>query len=291
MNQICEPLLFGIASAPSDAIAPGRVSLVGAGPGDPLLLTVKAERALRQARLVLYDALVSAEVLDLLPPGAECIDVGKRCGRHAMPQQQIVALMLRLARAGHDLLRLKGGDPYIFGRGGEEAQALAAAGIPFEVIPGISAAQGAAAAAGMPLTHRDHADTLVWVTGHRREAAGPWGGEHPGQGSGAAALPDLDWARLARPRQTLVVYMGLGTLEPICRQLMAHGLAPETPAATIERATRPDQRCTVGSLATLPALALAQGVQPPALIVIGGVVALRASLATVGERTWQAGLA
>ena len=183
-----------------------------------------------------------------------------------MSQAAIIDLMLRLAKAGHPVLRLKGGDPYIFGRGGEEAQALAAAGIPFEVIPGISAAQGAAASAGMPLTHRDHARALVFATGHLRAE-----GEHK--------TLDLDWPMLARPRQTVVIYMGLGTLPLICEQLMRHGAAPDTPAAVVERATCADERVVDGTLETLPALAQVHGVRAPALIVIGGVVALHAELA------------
>lgn len=179
-----------LRAANAPAHAPGKVTLVGAGPGDPDLLTVKAARALQSASLVLHDQLVSAEVMALLPPGAECISVGKAAGQHSMPQTAITALMLRLAQSGRPLLRLKGGDPYIFGRGGEEAQALAEAGIPFEVIPGISAAQGAAALAGMPLTHRDHACSLVLTTGHLR-------GEADERGL------DLDWDLLARPHQTV----------------------------------------------------------------------------------------
>jgi uroporphyrin-III C-methyltransferase len=249
---------------PAAAAAPGLVTLVGAGPGDPELLTLKAARAIAAARLVLYDQLVSHEVLELLPADAERIYVGKRSAHHALPQEEIIALMLALARSGRAVLRLKGGDPYIFGRGGEEAQALAEAGVPFEVIPGISAAQGAAAAAGIPLTHRDHAASVTCVTGHLR-----------------AGTPDefaLDWPALARARQTLVVYMGVAALPVISRQLVRHGLAPDTPAAVIEHATLPTQRTLVGTLATLPALARQQRVKSPALIVIGAVVSLHAQL-------------
>lgn len=266
MSVIGEPRRFERVT-PS---GPGKVTLVGAGPGDPELLTLKALRALQSASLVLYDALVGEEVLALIPPGADRIDVGKRAGHHSLSQPAICELMLRLAGSGRPLLRLKGGDPYIFGRGGEEVQALAAAGIPFEVIPGISAAQGAAAMAGMPLTHRDHASAVVLATGHlRSELCGP-GGE------GAV---DLDWPLLARPQQTVVIYMGIGALPVICRELVAHGLPASTPAATVERATRSDQRTVTGTLATLPGLARAHGVQPPALIIVGGVVTLQAELA------------
>lgn len=260
MSVLDEPLRF----------APAKVILMGAGPGDPDLLTVKAARALGAATLVLHDHLVGAEVMALVPATAERICVGKLAGHHTLPQEQIIELMLQLARAGRAVLRVKGGDPYIFGRGGEEAQALAAAGVPFEVIPGISAAQGAAALAGMPLTHRDHARALVLATGHLRAAS---------DGTADAPCPDLDWELLARPRQTVVIYMGVAALPLICQQLIAHGLPADTPAATIERATRPDQRTVAGTLASLPMLAQAQRVVAPALIFVGGVVGLQRTLA------------
>ena len=264
MSVLNEPLRFDLHML-RVAGTPARVTLVGAGPGDPELLTVKAANALRAARVVLHDSLVSDDVLALAPADAHRIYVGKRAGCHAMSQAAIIDLMLRLAKAGHPVLRLKGGDPYIFGRGGEEAQALAAAGVPFEVIPGISAAQGAAASAGMPLTHRDHACALVFATGHLR-------------GEGEQRTLDLDWAMLARPRQTVVIYMGLGTLPIICEQLMRHGAPPQTPAAVVERATCADERVVDGTLETLPALVQVHGVRAPALIVIGGVVALHEQL-------------
>lgn len=251
------------APPPRNACGPATVTLVGAGPGDPELLTLKAARALQRATLVLYDHLVGAEVLELLPSRAQRIYVGKESTRHTLPQQAIVELMLRLAREGRPLVRLKGGDGYTFGRGGEEAEALARAGIPFEVIPGISAAQGAAASAGIPLTHRDHAGTLILATGHGRDDQ---------------AL-ELDWRLLARPRQTVVIYMGVATLSRISEQLIAHGLDANTPAAAIERATLPGERVVTGTIATLPLLASMQRVKPPALIVIGSVVALRPLLA------------
>jgi uroporphyrin-III C-methyltransferase len=252
-------------------VQPGHVTLVGAGPGDPELLTVKALRSLQRATLVLVDQLVSPEVLALLPPQAERIDVGKKASRHTLPQDEIIELMLHHARSGRALLRLKGGDGYIFGRGGEEAQALAEAGIPFSVIPGLSAAQGAAASAGIPLTHRDHAGTLILTTGHLRENR----------------QLDLDWPTLARPRQTVVIYMGVGTLPLICAQLIAHGLAASTPAAVVENATRANERCITGSVAELPGLAVAHHVQAPALIVIGDVVSLQPLL---GKAAVQAAL-
>ncbi len=263
MSLLNEPLMF------TEAVRAARVTLVGAGPGDPELLTLKAAKALRAASLVLYDHLVGKEVLELVPRNADRIYVGKESGCHTLTQEGIIDLMIRLARAGKPVLRLKGGDPFIFGRGGEEVQALAAHGIPFEVIPGISAAQGAAACAGMPLTHRDHATTLVFVTGHLR-------------GEGTQRSVDLDWTLLARPNQTVVIYMGVGTLPVICAQLIAHGLNPDTPAAVVERATLPNQRTIVGSVQTLPTLALVHDVQAPALIMIGGVVSLHGQLGAAG---------
>ncbi len=248
----------------TQAAQPARVTLVGAGPGDPELLTVKAARAIGAARIVLYDHLVSKAVLELVPPGADLVYVGKESAHHTLPQDAIIELMLRLARSGRPVLRLKGGDPYIFGRGGEEAQALAEAGVPFDVVPGISAAQGAAACAGIPLTHRDHAASVLWVTGHLR--------------AGAAAALDLDWPALVRPRQTLVVYMGVGSLALLSAQLIHHGLAADTPAALVERATLPEQRTLVGTLQSLPALARQHAVRSPALILIGTVVRLHERL-------------
>lgn len=269
MNMIDEPLQCqaGVAGT----VRPGRVMLVGAGPGAADLLTVRASRILSQARLLLYDHLVSPDILQLAPQGAELICVGKERSRHTLPQAAIIELMVSLARSGRSLVRLKGGDPYIFGRGGEEAQGLAAAGIAFEVVPGISAAQGAAAWAGIPLTHRDHAASVVFATGHRRDD----GGEDDGRTGGR---DDLDWSLLARPHQTVVIYMGLGTLPRVCSQLIAHGLPADTPAAIVERATCPGQRTIVGDLRSLSSLAALHGVQSPALVMIGSVVSLHAQL-------------
>ena len=241
-----------------------RVYIIGAGPGDPELLTVRAARAIAAALLVLYDHLVSRQVLDLLPADADLVYVGKESSHHTMPQEGIVDLMVRLAKSGRPVLRLKGGDPYIFGRGGEEAQALAAAGVPFEVIPGISAAQGAAASVGIPLTHRDHAARVTWVTGHLR--------------AGSRDVLDLDWPALARPGQTLVVYMGVASLPVLSAQLIRHGLPGDTPAAAIERATLPEQRTLIATLQALPALAREQSLRAPALIIIGSVVSLQGQL-------------
>lgn len=248
---------------PSDTpVPPGRVTLVGAGPGDPELLTLRAVKALRGARLVLYDHLVGKEVLRYVAEDADLIYVGKEASHHTLPQESIIDLMVRLARSGRPLVRLKGGDCFIFGRGGEEAQALAEAGIAFDIVPGITAAQGAGAYAGISLTHRDHAATLVFATGHLR----------------ANNELSLDWPALARPRQTVVIYMGLSNLPTICSELVRHGLAADTPAALVEQVSLPSQRCITGTLCALPTLAQEHHVRAPALIVIGSVVALQPQL-------------
>ena len=233
----------------------GRVTLVGAGPGDAELLTLKAARVLASARVVLYDNLVSDDVLRQIPQDAERIYVGKQSSNHTLPQEGIIELMVRLAKAGKSLVRLKGGDPYIFGRGGEEAEALIAEGIACETVPGISAAQGASASTGIPLTHREHAQTLVFATGHLKDDT-----------------VDLDWDALTRPNQTVVIYMGLGALDIICQQLIAHGLPAHTPAAVIHGATTPAQCAVYSSIAGLPAAVREAGLKPPALIMIGQVV-------------------
>ena len=238
-----------------------RVWLVGAGPGDPELLTLKAARVLARADVVVHDRLVAAEILARLPRRAKRIYAGKQPGRHAMTQEEINRLLVRLARKGKRVVRLKGGDPFIFGRGGEEALALARAGVRFEVIPGITAATGVAAAAGIPLTHRDLAQACVLVTGSRRKGA-----------------PDLDWKGLARPGQTIVVYMGLAGLERVSRELIAHGLSPRTPAAIVQQGTTANQRVVEGTLSALPRLAAEARLRAPTLIVIGKVVRLRRAL-------------
>jgi uroporphyrin-III C-methyltransferase / precorrin-2 dehydrogenase / sirohydrochlorin ferrochelatase len=246
----------------------GQVTLVGGGPGNPDLLTLRALHALQAAEVVLYDNLVAPGIVELARREAERIFVGKAQGNHALSQEEINALMLRLAREGRRVVRLKGGDPFVFGRGGEEIEALAAEGIPFEVVPGITAACGAGAFAGIPLTHRDYAQSCVFATGHLKD-----GTAH------------LDWEALARPRQTVVVYMGVHGLAEICRGLVQHGCSPAMPAALVEKATLPGQRVVEGTLATLPQRAAAEGIRPPALLIVGEVVRLRRSLAWYeGER-------
>jgi uroporphyrin-III C-methyltransferase/precorrin-2 dehydrogenase/sirohydrochlorin ferrochelatase len=241
---------------------PVHVWLVGAGPGDPELLTLKAARVIAGADVVVHDHLVAPEILARIPRRAKRIYAGKQRDRHTMTQAQINRLLVRLARQGKRVVRLKGGDPFVFGRGGEEALALARAGIACEVIPGITAATGVAAAVGIPLTHREVAQACVLVTGSRRKGA-----------------PDLDWKGLARPGQTIVVYMGLAGLERVSRELIAHGLSPRTPAAIIQQGTMQGQRVVEGSLAALPRLAAEAQLRAPTLIVIGKVVRLRRELA------------
>ncbi|MDJ0949531.1 MAG: uroporphyrinogen-III C-methyltransferase [Alphaproteobacteria bacterium] len=233
----------------------GSVALVGAGPGDPELLTLRAYRRIQAAEVVVYDRLVDPDILALVPSEAETIYVGKGKGCHSRSQAEINALIAARARAGRRVVRLKGGDPFVFGRGGEEQDYLAAEGIAVEVVPGITAATGCAAAAGIPLTHRDHANAVTFLTGHGKD------GE-----------PDLDWQGLVRGRQTLVVYMGLSAAAHIAARLIAHGMAPGTPAAVIENGTRPDQRLAVGSVADLAAMVAAEGLIGPAIIIIGDVV-------------------
>jgi uroporphyrin-III C-methyltransferase len=237
------------------AQAPGTVHLVGAGPGDPDLLTVRAARLIGAAKVIVHDGLVDPAILALAHPAALLISVAKQRSRHTMQQAEINALLVRTALSGDDVVRLKGGDPFIFGRGGEEAEACRAAGVPVAVVPGISAAIGASAAAQIPLTHRDYATIVKLVAGQCK------------------GLTEQDWSGLAGTGRTLVIYMGVATAEAIAEKLMADGLAPQVPVAVIENATRPDMRVLRGPLAALPALISREGVKSPALIVIGEVTA------------------
>ena len=231
----------------------GTVYLVGAGPGDPDLLTLRAARLLERAELVVHDGLVDRAVLALASPQAELISVAKSRARHTLPQDAINALLVREALAGRDVVRLKGGDPLVFGRGGEEAEACRDAGVPVEIVPGISAANGAAAAAQIPLTHRDASSVVSFVAGQCK------------------GLSEQDWSGLAGKGRTLVIYMGVKTAPQIAEKLMADGLAPDMPLAVIENAARPSMRVLRGPLAALPDLVVQQRVKSPALIVIGEV--------------------
>ena len=238
------------------------VQIVGAGPGDPELLTVKALRVLRTADVVVYDKLVSAEILALIPAGATRIFAGKVARNHHMPQSDINALLVNLGKSGRRVVRLKGGDPFMFGRGGEEAEALARSGLPFVVVPGVSSAGGCSAYAGIPLTHRGLAHGVRFVTGHTQDDA-----------------LDLNWPSLADPDTTLVVYMGRINVRRIAEKLIAHGLSPQTPAAAIVNGTRPQQQNLFTTLAALPDAVEALDRAAPTLLVIGRVVALADILA------------
>ncbi|NMG77090.1 uroporphyrinogen-III C-methyltransferase [Aromatoleum diolicum] len=247
---------------PRPGPAAGHVYLVGAGPGDPELLTLRGARLIAGADAVVYDNLVSPAIVDMAPASAERHYVGKKAADHTLPQDDINQLLVRLAQAGKRVVRLKGGDPFIFGRGGEEMEVLVEAGITVEVVPGVTAAAGIAAYAGIPLTHRDHARSVVFTTGFLKDGA-----------------LDLDWPMLARPGQTLVIYMGISRLPEICRELVAHGLPAQTPAGVIERGTTQAQRIAVGTLATLPQVVAEAGIRPPALTIVGDVVGLYPRLA------------
>jgi uroporphyrin-III C-methyltransferase/precorrin-2 dehydrogenase/sirohydrochlorin ferrochelatase len=249
------------ASTHGDQQPRGEVYLVGTGPGDPDLLTFRALRLMQQADVVLYDRLIGDGILNLVRRDAEHIYVGKMPKEHTIPQQEISQILIRLAREGKRVLRLKGGDPFVFGRGGEEIESLAENGITFQVIPGVTAANGCAAYAGIPLTHRDHAHGCIMVTGHEKD-----GELH------------LNWDSLIQPYQTVVIYMGLTSLATIVRGFLDHGADPGTPAAIIENGTRAGQRVVTGTLESLPDRTAAAGIRSPALIIVGSVVTLQDKL-------------
>ncbi len=234
-----------------------KVYLVGAGPGDPDLITVKGRNLLAKADTVLYDYLANPVLLDLAPPHAERIYVGKKKSVHAFTQEEICAMMIDRVRLGKNVVRLKGGDPFIFGRGGEEAEALADAGVEFEIVPGVTSPLGIAAYTGVPLTHREHTKVVTFVTGHDATA--------------------IDWSKVGLT-ETLVIFMGITCFDQIARDLIAHGRAPETPAMAVRWGTRPEQQTIAGTLATLPSLIHQHDLKPPATIIIGEVVGLRDKL-------------
>ncbi|MFD2229001.1 uroporphyrinogen-III C-methyltransferase [Alkalimarinus sediminis] len=241
--------------ASNTPLQPGEVALVGSGPGDPELLTLRALRLIREADIVVYDKLVSEAIMGMVPTETDRIFVGKTANDHTLPQEEINTLLVRLSKENKRVVRLKGGDPYIFGRGGEEIQVLLASDVPCRVVPGITAASGCATYAGIPLTHRDHAQSCTFVTGHLK--------------SGNLVLP---WENLARPNQTVVFYMGLQSIEVINRELQAHGMSGDMPAALVEQGTTPNQRVFIATLDTLQQHVQDKNIQTPTLIIIGTVV-------------------
>jgi uroporphyrin-III C-methyltransferase len=265
-----DPVTFAISTgggSPAERSGMGEVYLVGAGPGDPDLLTFRALRLMQQADVVLYDRLVDPAILDLVRQEAERVYVGKRPRDHAAAQGEISEMMVRFARQGKRVLRLKGGDPFVFGRGGEEIETLAEQGVPFQVCPGITAAIGCSAYSGIPLTHRDHAQACIFVTAHGKD--GP---------------VTRDWKALARPGQTVAIYMGLGHIEQTMSDFVAAGVDPQTPAAIVDNGARPTQRVVVATVANIAQAARDAGLRGPTIIIVGSVVTLREKL------NWNAGV-
>ena len=246
--------------------AGGEVYLVGAGPGDPDLITFRALRLMQQADVVVYDRLVAEPILDMVRRDAEMIYAGKERNLHTLSQESINELLVRLAKEGKRVLRLKGGDPFIFGRGGEEIETLCEEGIPFQVVPGITAAAGCASYAGIPLTHREYAQSCTFVTGHLKDGS-----------------VDLDWDRLARPAHTIVFYMGLHSISIICHELVAHGLPEDTAAALVQQGTTINQRVYISTLKSLPDVVEVEEIKPPTLVIVGDVVKLHEKLEWFGN--------
>jgi uroporphyrin-III C-methyltransferase/precorrin-2 dehydrogenase/sirohydrochlorin ferrochelatase len=265
-EQVAEQKFLEKLNAPEASKTVGEVYLVGAGPGDPDLLTFRALRLMQKADVVVYDRLVSPEILELVRRDAEKIYVGKAKSKHTIPQDEINELLAKEALAGNRVVRLKGGDPFIFGRGGEELETLIKHGVSFQVVPGITAASGAASYAGIPLTHRDHAKSVVFATGHLQDNS-----------------INLNWQGLAQPDQTIVFYMGLTGLPIICEQLVKHGLAATTPIAMVQSATTPQQKVVTGTLEDIQQKAEAAEIRPPALIIVGSVVSLHKKLNWFGK--------
>ena len=260
-EQGAEQQLQQALSKQKDSVSSGEVYLIGAGPGAPDLLTFRALRLMQQADVVVYDHLVSPEILDLARRDSGKIYVGKQRKKHTLSQESINTLLADLAKAGKRVVRLKGGDPFIFGRGGEEIETLMQQGINFQVVPGITAASGCASYAGIPLTHRDHAQSCTFVTGHLKDNS-----------------INLNWTQLAAPNQTIVIYMGLVGLEKICQSLIAHGSPKDLPIALVQQGTTPNQRVITGTLETLPVIISSLNIKPPTLIIIGTVVTLHDKL-------------